>query len=69
MTAEKIKDTAKLKKVVILLGARQVGKTTLLKSLFSSDSILWLNGDELDVQNLFATLSAQRFKPYLVHQI
>ena len=38
MTAEKIKDTAKLKKVVILLGARQVGKTTLLKSLFDSDS-------------------------------
>ena len=65
MTAEKIKDTAKLKKVVILLGARQVGKTTLLKSLFDSDSILWLNGDELDVQNLFATLSAQRFKAYL----
>ena len=65
MTAEKIKDTAKLKKVVILLGARQVGKTTLLKSLFNSDSILWLNGDELDVQNLFATLSAQRFKAYL----
>lgn len=65
MTAEKIKDTAKLKKVVILLGARQVGKTTLLKSLFNSDSILWLNGDEFDVQNLFATLSAQRFKAYL----
>ena len=43
MTAEKIKDTAKLKKVVILLGARQVGKTTLLKSLFSSDSILFEN--------------------------
>lgn len=53
------------KKVVILLGARQVGKTTLLKSLFNSDSILWLNGDEFDVQNLFATLSAQRFKAYL----
>lgn len=49
-----------------MLGARQVGKTTLLKSLFNaSDSVLWLNGDELDVQNLFASLSAQRFKAYL----
>lgn len=65
MSAGKIRDAANSRKIVILLGARQVGKTTLLKSLFDSDSILWLNGDELDVQNLFETLSAQRFKVYL----
>ena len=65
MFAGKIRDAANSRKIVILLGARQVGKTTLLKSLFDSDSILWLNGDELDVQNLFETLSAQRFKVYL----
>ena len=65
MSAGKIRAAANSRKIVILLGARQVGKTTLLKSLFDSDSILWLNGDELDVQNLFETLSAQRFKVYL----
>ena len=66
LTAERIKATAKSKKIVILMGARQVGKTTLLKSLFqNSDSTLWLNGDELDIQNLFANLSVDRFKAYL----
>ncbi|MBO7486764.1 MAG: ATP-binding protein [Spirochaetaceae bacterium] len=66
LSAESIKAASKSKKIVILLGARQVGKTTLLKSLFqNSDSTLWLNGDELDVQNLFAHLSAERFKAYL----
>ena len=66
LSSESIKAASKLKKIVILLGARQVGKTTLLKSLFqNSDSTLWLNGDELDVQNLFANLSVDRFKAYL----
>ena len=66
LSSESIKAASKSKKIVILLGARQVGKTTLLKSLFqNSDSTLWLNGDELDVQNLFANLSVDRFKAYL----
>ncbi len=65
LSADKIKNAAESKKIVILLGARQVGKTTLLKSLFESDSLLWLNGDELDVQNIFETLSAERFMAYL----
>ena len=42
-------------KAVILLGARQTGKTTLLGQLFENkNNVLWLNGDESDVQNLFA---------------
>jgi predicted AAA+ superfamily ATPase len=33
-------------KAIILVGARQVGKTTLLKSLFQDrDDTLWLNAD------------------------
>lgn len=64
--AERFHAAVQSKKVIILLGARQVGKTTLLKSLFNaSDSVLWLNGDELDVQNLFSNLSSQRFKAYM----
>lgn len=50
-------------KAIILMGARQVGKTTLLRSLFEDESrLLWLNGDELDVQRLFSNISATRLK-------
>ena len=39
-------------KAIILMGARQVGKTTILRKLFDKDrpDVLWLNGDEKDVQ-------------------
>lgn len=48
-------------KVIILIGARQVGKTTLLKQIFrEKDDVLWLNGDEMQVQNLFNNASADR---------
>ena len=48
-------------KIIILTGARQVGKTTLLKQLLRhKEGVLWLNGDELQVQNLFANASADR---------
>lgn len=50
-------------KAIILLGARQTGKTTLLKDLFpESPQTLWLNGDELDIQTLFENISATRLK-------
>ena len=48
-------------KVIVLTGARQVGKTTLLKQILrQKEGVLWLNGDELQVQNLFANASADR---------
>ncbi len=51
------------KKAIILIGSRQVGKTTLLNNLFENKSeVLWLNGDEVDVQNMFLTASSDRFK-------
>lgn len=50
-------------KAIILMGARQTGKTTLFKHLFKGSSdLLWLNGDELDVQNLFENISSTRLK-------
>ncbi|MDR0403863.1 MAG: ATP-binding protein [Treponema sp.] len=63
-------------KVILLMGARQVGKTTLLKSLFPGfrrfsaeqnpnvpvEDVLWLNGDELDVQRLFEETSSTRLR-------
>lgn len=50
-------------KAILIMGARQVGKTTLLRSLFKDTSdTLWLNGDETDVQALFREISATRLK-------
>jgi predicted AAA+ superfamily ATPase len=41
-------------KAIIILGPRQVGKTTLLKQLvFEQERALWLNGDDFDVQQIF----------------
>lgn len=58
-------------KIIIIAGARQVGKTTLLKQLMKDmTNTLWLNGDELQVQNLFGNASSDRllseFKGYKV---
>ena len=51
------------KKVIILIGARQTGKTTLLKNLFQrKTNALWLNADEHDIQQMFKNNSSTRFK-------
>ena len=58
-----IKNQLNKGKAIVLLGARQVGKTTLLKTIFGKSlDVLWLNGDELDVQALFESISATRLK-------
>jgi predicted AAA+ superfamily ATPase len=46
-------------KVIIILGARQVGKTTLIKSITSklTESVLWLDGENADVQLLFQNIN------------
>lgn len=50
-------------KAILVMGARQVGKTTLLRAILDhQSSLLWLNGDELDVQELFASASSERLK-------
>jgi predicted AAA+ superfamily ATPase len=50
-------------KAIILLGSRQLGKTTLLKSLFENSSeTIWLNADEPDIQAIFANISSKRFE-------
>jgi len=52
-------------KAILLMGARQVGKTTLLNNLFGQNSnVLWLNGDEKDVQELFQNSSSSRLKTF-----
>ena len=42
------------RKVIIILGPRQSGKTTLIKSIYSEkdSSVLWWNGDETDTRQI-----------------
>lgn len=46
-------------KAIVFFGARQVGKTTLLKALFKDEDVLWLNGDEEEVRAVFDNLSVE----------
>ena len=52
-------------KALIVLGARQVGKTTLLRMLLAGKEAVWLNGDEMDVRSLFENISSTRLKPII----
>jgi len=50
-------------KAIILTGARQTGKTTLLSGLLrDSEDALWLDADEPDVQALFENPTSGRLK-------
>jgi predicted AAA+ superfamily ATPase len=54
-------------KTIVLYGARQVGKTTLLQQIFGkdipNDGILWLNGDSDSTLQLFEVTSAKAYEP------
>ncbi|MGI6394898.1 MAG: ATP-binding protein [bacterium] len=53
-------------KALIILGARQTGKTTLLKMLYGKrDDVVWLNGDEPDTQSMFENITSTRLKAIL----
>ncbi len=55
------------KKAIIIYGARQVGKTTLVEQVIKDQPVktLFLNGDEADVRELLAGLNPARLKPLL----
>lgn len=52
------------RKAIIILGPRQVGKTTLLKMIAKEfdEDILWINGDETNDRNKFNEPSSSKFK-------
>ena len=50
-------------KAIVLIGARQVGKTTLLHELTNrTNDVLWLNGDELATRTLLQEVSVEKFR-------
>jgi uncharacterized protein len=61
-----ISEDLKLKKAIIFLGARQVGKTTLLKKLTATfKNIKIINGDEPDSTEQLSNLTSTRIKALL----
>jgi len=50
-------------KAIIIIGARQTGKTTLLSSIFKGDAdTLWLDADEADVKAMFENPTSARLR-------
>lgn len=62
LLSENIKKNLPLQKTVIILGARQVGKTTLLNQLDLGSDALILNGDEPDIREILTNVSSSRLK-------
>lgn len=61
-----IRDKLSMRKVILLYGARQVGKSSLLQTLFGQQTdVLWLNGDESETQLLFENLTVAKVKTLL----
>lgn len=53
-------------KAIIIMGARQVGKSTLLREMFGvRNDVLWLNGDDMDVRELFKNMTSDRLRLFL----
>lgn len=51
------------RKAITIMGARQVGKSTLLKMMLEDRTdVLWLNGDDMDVQELLRDITSTRFR-------
>ena len=53
-------------KAIIIMVARQVGKSTLLETIFRHrENVLWMTGDDLDIQELFSQMTSTRLKALL----
>jgi len=64
--AETLQKNVGKNKALILLGARQTGKTTLLKDIFSSrNNVNWLNGDEPDTLAMFSDANSTHLRSML----
>lgn len=54
-------------KAILIYGARQVGKTTLVHSLVKKykNQTLFLNGDDADVRDILTQVSSTKLKPVI----
>lgn len=49
-------------KTIIVVGPRQVGKTTLIKKIISNEDHLFLDGDDPTIRNLLANANTEQLK-------
>ncbi|MGM9777754.1 MAG: ATP-binding protein [Prevotella sp.] len=60
---EKISTLLGGNKAITIMGARQVGKSTLLRMILGErEKVLWMNGDDPDVLGLFDGITSTRLK-------
>ena len=54
-------------KAIVIMGARQVGKTTILRNLVEDyeGGVTWLSGDDQDVREMFEKITAPRLRAYI----
>lgn len=50
------------RKAIIVMGARQVGKTTLLHQLINDSDAMWLTGDDAPTRTLLSDIGIERLK-------
>jgi len=62
---EKIKSRFKDKKIVIVIGPRQVGKTSLIEEILSKETFLELNGDDMADRAFFDDINTEKLKNYI----
>ena len=60
----KISQELKSGKILIILGARQVGKTTLIHKLFDKQDVFWLNGDFVEDRKRMEIQSVNRLSSF-----
>ncbi|MBC8316019.1 MAG: AAA family ATPase [Bacteroidetes bacterium] len=55
------------RKTIVIYGARQVGKTTLVEQITENhqQATLFLNGDDADIRELFTDANATRLQPVI----
>jgi len=49
-------------KAILIFGARQAGKMSIIENIEKNHSFLWLNGDEQATQHLLENITSDRLK-------
>ena len=61
----KIKEKVNSGKAIVLVGARQVGKTTLIVSILKDKEYLFLDADDPTVRNLLSSPNTEQLRSIL----